>query len=359
MKKLKRILIMAGGTGGHVFPGLAVANYLRAQGVEVHWLGTEQGLEAKIVPQAGIPLHCIEVKGLRGKGLKALLSAPLKLTQALKQAKHILSTVEPDVVLGMGGFASGPGGLAAWLLKRPLVIHEQNAKAGLTNKILANLAKKVLAGFPQAFKKHKKVWVLGNPVRQEIESIQAPAQRILPHAKLRLLVLGGSLGAGALNELVPQAMALLPQDKRPEIFHQSGDKLWEAAKTAYHQAGIAVNLQPFVQDMAGAYQWADLVVCRAGALTVAELCAAGVGAILVPYPHAVDDHQTANAAFMVEGGAALCIQQRELTAAGLADIVNELIASPEKRLSMAESAYALRQVKVAERIAAICEEVCP
>ena len=357
----KRALIMAGGTGGHVFPGLAVARYLREQGVDVHWLGTQQGLESRLVPEANIPLHFITISGLRGKGMKALLLAPLKLTAAIYQARKVIQAINPDIVIGMGGFVSGPGGVASWLMGRPLVIHEQNAKVGLTNKLLATFAKRVLEGFPTAFKPQAKVRVVGNPVRQEIENLPAPEERFSVNAAnkapLKLLVLGGSLGAQALNALVPRTLELLSQEERPEVRHQTGDKHFDAAKNDYESMGIQVTLTPFIKDMAEAYGWADIVLCRAGALTVAELCVAGLGAVFVPFPHAVDDHQTANADFMVKHKAALCVQQAELTPARLADIVREFNGAPEYRLAMAQAAYQLRKVKVAEKIYAICQEV--
>lgn len=355
--KLKRVLIMAGGTGGHVFPGLAVAAYLCKQGVTVHWLGTKQGLESHLVPDANIPLHLISISGLRGKGMKSLLLAPYKIFKAIMQARQIIREINPDVVLGLGGFVSGPGGVASWLLRYPLVIHEQNAKAGLTNKILARFAKKVLEGFPRAFYPQKKVIAVGNPVRHEIETLRAPSERFdLARSKLRLLVLGGSLGAQALNEIVPKALSLLSPAERPEVLHQAGNKHIEEAKKAYHSRQIEAELTAFVKDMAEAYAWADIVICRAGALTVSELCAVGLGAVFVPFPFAVDDHQTANAQFMVDHHAALCIQQRELTAEQLADIVRQFALSPEKRLMMAKAAYDLRKVNVTEKIFDILAE---
>jgi len=358
MSALKRVLIMAGGTGGHVFPGLAIANYLREQNVEVHWLGTHQGLEARVVPAANIPLHFISITGLRGKGLKSLLHAPIKITQAIRQSRRILKQIQPDVVIGLGGFVSGPGGIASWLQGIPLVIHEQNAKAGLTNQLLSRVAKKVLEGFPDTFKARSKVVTVGNPVRIEIESLPSPDARFaIPHAPYRLLILGGSLGAKALNELVPRAVAKLPAAERPMVWHQSGDKHFSETQKQYQSIGLQVILTPFIEDMAKAYEWADLVICRAGALTVAELCAAGVGAMFVPFPHAVDDHQTANADFMVRKNAAFCIQQAALTEDRLADIVREFSRFPEKRFNMAKAAYALRRTHVTEEIFGILSAV--
>ena len=359
MSELKRVLIMAGGTGGHVFPGLAVADYMNQQGVDVHWLGTAQGIESRLVPEAGFPLHLIQIGGLRGKGIKSLIMAPWRIVNAVWQARRIIHAVDPNVVIGMGGFASGPGGLASWLCGVPLVIHEQNAKPGLTNRVLAHLAKRVLSGFPDVFKASNKVVAIGNPVRVEIAKLPPPSVRVTPaRERFHLLVLGGSLGAKALNDVVPQALSRLGEDERPEVIHQTGEKHFDEAKKSYESMGVKANLSPFVKDMAEVYSWADMVLCRAGALTVAELCSAGVGAIFVPFPFAVDDHQTANAEFMVKRGAALCVQQTELTEARLADIVVEFSRSPEKRLGMAEAAYALRQVEVAKKIYDICREVC-
>lgn len=360
MTKLKRVLIMAGGTGGHIFPGLAVAKNLLQHGVDVQWLGTQQGLEARIVPEANIPLHFITIGGVRGKNLKTLLLAPFKVISAVWQSVGIIRKMNPDVIIGMGGFASGPGGIAAWLCRKPLIIHEQNAKAGLTNKVLALFAQRVLEGFPKTFPKHHKVVYVGNPVRTEIASIPNPDSRFeRPFSPFRLLVIGGSLGAQALNEIVPKAMALLPSDSRPLIRHQAGDKHIEMAKKHYESSQIVVDLQPFIKDIENAYAWADVVLCRAGASTVAELCAAGLGAIFIPFPHAVDDHQTANAAFMVKNNAAICIQQAELTEMKLAGIIKELMSSPEKRLAMAKNAFALRKPDSVIRIVEICQEVCP
>ncbi len=358
MTALKRVLIMAGGTGGHVFPGLAAARYFQERGVEVHWLGTSTGLEARIIPEAGIPLHYITISGLRGKGIKPLLTAPWHIFKAVRQAMRVMKEVQPGVVIGMGGFVSGPGGLASWLTRRPLVIHEQNAKAGFTNKLLSRFAKRVLQGFPGAFVASRKVVTVGNPVRTEIENVAAPSQRIpLDRQPLRLLVLGGSLGAKALNDMVPRTLAAMGAGVRPEVFHQTGEKHYEDTKNLYESMGIRANLVPFVKDMAQVYSWADMVLCRAGALTVAELCAVGLGAIFVPFPHAVDDHQTANADFMVKHDAALCVQQKDLTEGRLATIVEEFVMSPAKRLDMALAAYRLRHIHVTKKIFEICEEI--
>lgn len=357
--KLQRVLIMGGGTGGHVFPGLAVANFLHSQGIEVHWLGTPQGLESRLVPEANYPLHTISISGLRGKGIKPLFTAPIKISAAIWQSLNVIKKINPDLVIGMGGFVSGPGGIASWLSNRPLIIHEQNAKAGLTNKMLAHIAKYVMEGFPNAFKAAQKVVSVGNPVRAEIEKIAGPELRFKARKKpYHLLVLGGSLGAQSLNKIMPGAMAKLALDERPEILHQTGERHFIETKNLYESMHIEANLKPFIQDMKSAYEWADVVVCRAGALTVAELCMVGLGAILIPFPYAVDDHQTANANFMVQNKAAICIQQSELTESRLADIVRELFQVPEKYAAMGAAAYQLRKVNVVKDILKICQEVC-
>jgi UDP-N-acetylglucosamine--N-acetylmuramyl-(pentapeptide) pyrophosphoryl-undecaprenol N-acetylglucosamine transferase len=354
--QLKRVLIMAGGTGGHVFPGLALARHLQSQGIEVHWLGTEQGLESRLVPEAGIPLHLVTITGLRGKGFKTLLSAPLKIAAAIRQSMHHIKKIHPDVVVGMGGFVSGPGGLASWLLRCPLVIHEQNAHAGLTNKLLKPLAKRVLLGFPGVFSNQAKTMFVGNPVRAELTALSAPPQR-LQAAPFRLLVLGGSLGAKAINEVVPEALALLNAEDRPVVTHQTGDKLFEQAKAAYQAKGVTASLTPFIHDMAHAYAHTDMVLCRAGALTVSELCAVGLGSILVPFPHAVDDHQTVNAHFLVDKQAAVCVQQQDLSAEHLATLLSNFARSPEQRLAMAEAAYQARRPHVTETICQVLHDI--
>ncbi|MFN2308161.1 MAG: undecaprenyldiphospho-muramoylpentapeptide beta-N-acetylglucosaminyltransferase [Gammaproteobacteria bacterium] len=349
------VLIMAGGTGGHVFPALAVADELRRAGQPVLWLGTHEGLEARVVPEAGLPIAWLRVRGLRGKGLLQRLAAPFMLLIALVQAAGVLLRARPRAVLGMGGFVTGPGGLMAWLLRRPLVIHEQNAVAGLTNRLLAPLATRVLEAFPGSLPARTRPVHTGNPVRAAITEVAAPPQRLAGRAgPLRLLVLGGSLGAQALNETVPQALARLPVEARPEVRHQAGVRHVEAARAAYAQARVAARVEAFVDDMAAAYAWADLVVCRAGALTIAELTAVGVAAILVPYPHAVDDHQTGNARYLVSAGAARLIPQTELTPSGLAAVLGELGADRGRLLAMAEAARALARPDAARAVAQQC-----
>ena len=347
-------VIMAGGTGGHVFPALAVAEQLRTLGHSVVWIGTPGGMEARLVPARGLPMEWITIGGLRGKGVMTLVLAPLRLVRALWQALKILRRVKPQVVLGLGGFASGPGGLAAWLLRQPLVIHEQNAIAGLTNRLLAQLADRVLQAFPDTFAKNTKTANVGNPVRREIAALPPPQERLANRSgQVHLLVLGGSLGALALNRGLPRALALLPPELQPLVRHQAGRSL-EVALQAYAEAGLATKPEAFIDDMAGAYAWADLVVCRAGGLTIAELAAAGLPAVLVPFPHAVDDHQTANAAYLVSAGAAVLIQERELTAEKLAACLRELISDRARLQQMAAAARSRAWPDARDRIVSEC-----
>ncbi len=358
MRKLQRVLIMAGGTGGHVFPGLAVANHFKAQGIVVDWLGTEKGLEAKVVKEAGFSLHFIRIHGVRRTHFMNKLFAPWFLMLATLDAFKKIRQLKPDLVIGMGGFVSGPGGIAAFLLRKKLIIHEQNAKPGLTNFYLSKIATKVLEGFPYTFKSRTNVMTVGNPVRREIEDLDAPKDRFQKRAKpVRLLVFGGSLGAKAINELLPAALQKLPADIRPLVYHQAGELQYNPTKEAYATRGIEAQVVPFIHEMAKAYAWADMVLCRAGALTIAELCTAGIGAILIPYPYAVDDHQTENAKYMSNHQAAILVQQDTLTEDVLADMLQELCLSDERRIAMASAAYQLRTDSVAEKILNICREV--
>jgi UDP-N-acetylglucosamine--N-acetylmuramyl-(pentapeptide) pyrophosphoryl-undecaprenol N-acetylglucosamine transferase len=351
------ILVMAGGTGGHVYPALAVAEALRQQSHEVVWLGTHRGLESRVVPDAGINMEWISVRGLRRKGLLALVIAPIQLAWALIQSLMVIARRRPVAVLGMGGFVSGPGGVAAWLTRRPLVIHEQNAAAGMTNRLLARLARVVLQAFPGSFNSHVHAETVGNPVREDIAAVAAPSQRYdSRRGPLRLLVLGGSQGALALNRTVPAALALLPAEFQPVVWHQCGAATVETARQAYADTGIDVNLVPFIEDMADAYAWADLVVCRAGALTVAELCAVGLPAIFIPYPAAVDDHQTANAGPMAKQGAATIIQEKDLDPRSLADVLGEWMRSRDELKRLAQKARELAQPRALERITELCLE---
>ncbi|MFO1474543.1 MAG: undecaprenyldiphospho-muramoylpentapeptide beta-N-acetylglucosaminyltransferase [Lysobacterales bacterium] len=344
------VIILAGGTGGHIFPGLAVAAALRARGVPVAWLGADGAMETRLVPQHGIELDTIAVKGLRGKGIATLLGAPVRVLAAVRAAARVLRAKRPRAVLSFGGYASGPGGIAARLAGLPLLVHEQNRAPGLTNRVLSKFARRVLVGFPQTFAGEE---VVGNPVRTEIAAIAPPAQRFAGRAgALRLLVLGGSQGARALNAAVPQAIASL-QGIAFDIRHQCGEKMLDDARRAYADANVAASVEPFIADMAAAYAWADLVVCRAGALTLAELCAAGVGSVLVPFPQAVDDHQTRNAEYLVERGAALLFAQDARLADNLAQALRGLAADPQRRLAMAEAARSIALPDAAEKVADI------
>jgi len=351
------ILVLAGGTGGHVYPALAVAQALRQQSREIVWLGTHGGLESRVVPAAGFEMEWISVKGLRSKGVLSLVLAPLQLLLALMQSLRVILKHKPAAVLGMGGFVSGPGGLAAWLLRRPLVIHEQNAIAGLTNRLLARLARVVLQAFPGSFSSNVKTETVGNPVRADIAALDEPAMRYAGRAgPLRLLVLGGSQGALALNEVVPAALALLSDELQPVVRHQAGARTLSAAQAAYAAHNIDVDLQPFIEDMAEAYAWADLVVCRAGALTVAELSAAGLPAIFVPFPSAVDDHQTANARQMTLAGAAALMPEKDLSDETLAGLLKHWLASRDALLQRALKSRALAHPDALRRITNYCLE---
>ena len=351
------ILVMAGGTGGHVYPALAVARALQANSREVVWLGTHRGLESRIVPEAGIDMEWISVQGLRQKGVLAMIIAPLQLGWALLQSLAVIFRRRPAAVLGMGGFVSGPGGVAAWLTRRPLVIHEQNAAAGMTNRLLARLARVVLQAFPGSFNSSVSAETVGNPVREDIAAVPPPAERYGDRqGPLRLLVLGGSQGALALNRTVPAALALLDSDVRPEVRHQCGERTLQAAKDVYANHDVDVELLPFIEDMAGVYAWTDLVVCRAGALTVAELCAVGVPALFVPYPAAVDDHQTANARPMEAAGAAVIIQESDLTPELLRDFLGDWLQSRATLMRRAEKARTLARPDSLRRIAELCLE---
>lgn len=349
------VLIMAGGTGGHIFPGLAVAKALRARAIPVVWLGSAGGMENRLVPPSGIVLETITISGLRGKGLRSLLGAPLALLRAVWQARDVLRRHRPAVVLSFGGFAAGPGGLAAWMLGCPLLVHEQNRAPGLTNRILARLARRVLCGFPGSFGGQPGIHLIetvGNPVRADIAALPPPAERFAARSgPIRLLVLGGSQGARGLNLAVPRALAGLRDRCDFEVRHQCGEKLFAEAEQAYREAGVPVRLEAFITDMAEAYGWADLVVGRAGASTVAELCAAGVGGLLVPYPGAVDDHQAANADYLKGCGGGDWLRQDAQLDAALAGRLGELLNDRARLLGWAEAARAARFPEAAERVA--------
>ena len=350
----RTLLVMAGGTGGHVFPGLAVADLLRQRGWRVVWMGNPDSFEARTVPQRGYEMAWVRFAALRGKGPLRKLLLPVNLLSGFWQALREIRRVKPDVVLGMGGYVSFPGGMMAALLGRPLIIHEQNSIAGLANRVLAKLAERVLCGFPDALPNSR--W-MGNPVRDDIAAVPAPAERFAerePTAPLRLLVLGGSLGAAAINDIVPKGLALIAEADRPSVRHQAGEKHLATLQANYAAAGVRGDCVAFIEDMAGAYAWADVVICRSGALTVAELAAAGVASVLVPFPHAVDDHQTFNAAFLAERGAAVLIPQSELTPEAVARIATY---SREQLKQMAECARAQAKPEATAAVADACEEI--
>ncbi len=356
---------MAGGTGGHIFPALAVARRLRDRGVPLLWLGSRAGMENRIVPQAGFRLLTVAVTGLRGRGVLAMSCAPFKLLLALSQALLLMLRNRPAAVLGMGGFVSGPGGLAAWLLRVPLLLHEQNSVLGFTNRLLAPLATRLMEAFPGAFRRPDAVHT-GNPVRAEIAAIPPPEDRAREAGRMRILVLGGSQGARVLNDIVPAALAELKKvvgdSEQPvataiEVWHQAGAGKLAHTRDAYARAAIDASVDEFIDAMEGAYAWADLVICRAGAMTIAELSAAGVASVLVPYPYAVDDHQTANAAYLTAAQAALLIPEKELTAQGLAAIIGELSAEPRKLMRMAIAARRAGRPQATNDVASHCMEV--
>ncbi|VXC29779.1 undecaprenyldiphospho-muramoylpentapeptide beta-N-acetylglucosaminyltransferase [Pseudomonas sp. 9Ag] len=349
------VLIMAGGTGGHVFPALACAHEFQSRGYSVHWLGTPRGIENEVVPAAGLPLHLIQVSGLRGKGFASLLKAPFQLLRSLGQARRVIRTLQPVCVLGLGGYVTGPGGLAAKLAGTPLIIHEQNAVAGTANRSLVPFAHRVCEAFPNTFAASDKRRTTGNPVRHEL-FLETPRQT-LHGRRPRLLVLGGSLGAEPLNKLLPEALGQLPGDLRPEVFHQAGKQHAEITRERYVAAGVDAEVAPFIKDMARAYAWADLVICRSGALTVCELAAAGLPSFLVPLPHAIDDHQTRNAEYLAKEGAAVLLPQATTDAAALAAQLTEVMMQPEKLKAMGATARRLARPDATRTVVDICLEV--
>jgi len=349
----RTILIMAGGTGGHIYPGLAVADVLHAQGWKVVWLGAPKSMEAELVPKHGYSIALVNFTGVRGKGVLRLLTMPFMLLRALGQSADAIFRYRPDVVLGMGGYITMPGGLMAAILRRPLVIHEQNSIAGMSNKVLAKLAIRVLSGFPDVLK--DTLWC-GNPVRADIVALNEPQMRYgTRNGKLNVLVVGGSLGAQALNEVLPKALAIMSEQERPHVLHQTGKKHLEAVQQLYAQAGISADIRAFINDMADQYANADVVICRAGALTITELAAAGVASVLIPFPFAVDDHQTHNARFLSEQGAAVLLPQKELSAEKLAKLLREM--SRDKLLVMAQAARKLAKPGAAQTVANVCMEL--
>ncbi|AJP47645.1 UDP-N-acetylglucosamine--N-acetylmuramyl-(pentapeptide) pyrophosphoryl-UDP N-acetylglucosamine transferase [Rugosibacter aromaticivorans] len=349
---MKKLLVMAGGTGGHIMPGLAVAEHLRAQGWKIAWLGNPAGMEAKLVAGRGYQMAWMNFSALRGKGLMRKLALPLNLLRGCVGAWRAFSRIRPDVVLGMGGYVTFPGGLVAALRGIPLVLHEQNSVAGLANRVLAKIATRTLCGFPDVLVRG--LWT-GNPVRPEITVLPAPTFRYAERTgPLHVLVVGGSLGAQVLNEAVPEAWALMTENERPQVVHQAGEQHLPQLQALYAEAGVKANCVAFIEDMAGAYAWADLVICRAGALTVAELAAAGVASVLVPYPHAVDDHQTGNAQFLARAGAAILLPQKELTAERLLMICD---VPRSQWAQMAEKAHALARPKATADVAQQCADL--
>jgi UDP-N-acetylglucosamine--N-acetylmuramyl-(pentapeptide) pyrophosphoryl-undecaprenol N-acetylglucosamine transferase len=350
----RTIMIMAGGTGGHIYPGLAVADVLHAQGWKVIWLGVPGSMEADLVPKAGYEMAWVNFSGVRGKGLLRKLALPFNLLRAFGQCLSAMLRHRPDVVLGMGGYVTVPGGLMASLLLRPLVIHEQNSVAGMSNKLLAKFADRVLSGFPDVLPKAE--WI-GNPLRDSIAKLPYPGERYAARTShhLNVLVMGGSLGAQVLNSCMPQALAMMPADARPHVIHQSGRQHFEATQTAYRETRVEADVRPFLDNMAECYSWADLVICRAGALTVSELAAAGVASVLVPYPFAVDDHQTANAAFLVEHGAAVLMPQDKMTPLAMSQLLAEM--TRERVRDMAIAARGVAHPAAAERVAQVCKEL--
>jgi UDP-N-acetylglucosamine--N-acetylmuramyl-(pentapeptide) pyrophosphoryl-undecaprenol N-acetylglucosamine transferase len=344
------VAILAGGTGGHIFPGLAVADALRERGVPVLWIGARGRMETRLVPAHGVPIEVIDIAGVRGKGALALLAAPMRLLRAAWQARALLRQAAPRAVISFGGFAAGPGGIAAWLLGLPLLVHEQNSRPGVTNRVLARLARRVLQGFPASFPAARRAQTVGNPVRAVIAALPPPAQRLSGReGATRLLVLGGSQGARALNLGAPMALKHLGGGF--EVRHQCGETQREATADAYAEAGVEARIEPFIADMAEAYGWADVVLCRAGALTLAEVCAAGVASVLVPLPSAADDHQTGNAQHLVEHGAAVRVAEGDGFAARLARELDLLRADPALRLSRAAAARALARSDAARAVA--------
>ena len=355
---MSTLMIMAGGTGGHVYPALAVAHALQADGVDIFWLGTREGIEARVVPENKIDVEWISISGIKGKGLLALIVAPFKILYAIVQTAVIIYRRRPEAVLGMGGFVSGPGGLTAKLLMVPLLIHESNAVAGLTNKWLAKLANEVLVGFPEVLKSNRHYHYVGNPVRQSIAALPAPEQRLKEHAgNLHLLIIGGSLGAQVLNETVPAALAKIDSLVRPEVRHQAGKGKLDATRENYQVHSVEASCYEFIEDMAEAYKWADLVICRAGAMTVAEIAAAGVAAIFVPYPHAIYDHQTLNARFLVDKKAAILIPQERFTGENLSSVLAELANDRPCLMGLSRRARENAKTDATRRVAELCKEV--
>lgn len=351
----KVALVMAGGTGGHIFPAKAVADVLRQEGWTVHWLGTKERMEAKLVPGFGYEFHSIDVAGLRGKGLKSLLKAPLMLWRSVSQARALVQRIKPNVVLGFGGYASGPGGVAAAIAGIPLLVHEQNAVEGTTNKLLAKLAREVFVAFPQAFLGLAKRKVVGNPVRQEVLALATLPKT--PSSALRVLVVGGSLGAQVFNQYLPWQFAELAKLGELEIWQQTGAANYEEVAEAYQQLGLRAKVSAFIEDMAMAYYWADVVVCRAGALTVSELACAGVASVFVPLPSAIDDHQSANANYLVAEQGAVLLKQTELVQGALVELVRPWLQDKTVLQAMGNNARRAAIDDAAEQVVKVCREL--
>ena len=360
-KQPKKFLLMAGGTGGHVFPALALARKLKDDGFSVEWIGSEGGFEAPYVQAENIPLHSISIKGLRGKGALSWLKAPLKLVRAIAQARKVVKKIKPDCVVGMGGFAAGPGGIAAWMSGTPLLIHEQNAVAGVTNRVLFYFSKRVLQAFPNAFgKQNEKLRTTGNPVRKELTKIAEYEERkseLTGSKPIHLLVLGGSQGAASINQTVPVAIKEMGDNPMPDIWHQAGRGKDQETRTLYEEMGVDAKVECFIDDMAAAYAWADLVICRAGALTIAELSAVGVASVLVPYPHAVDDHQTMNAEYLQSVGAAIVVQQKDMDKTSLGKLISQFCADPQQLKIMAGKARSVAMPDAVDRVEQYCIEL--
>jgi UDP-N-acetylglucosamine--N-acetylmuramyl-(pentapeptide) pyrophosphoryl-undecaprenol N-acetylglucosamine transferase len=355
---VKPILIMAGGTGGHVYPALAVADYLNKQGVPVMWLGTKEGLEYQVVTGSQYQLFTINISGIRGKGLSKYFFAPLMVVRAVYQSIKIILKIKPAVVLGMGGYASGPGGIAAFMTRKPLLIHEQNSVAGLTNRLLAPFARIIFQGFPGAFSNKKKIITTGNPVRSEFLKIDSQEiHSFSQKGKLRLLVLGGSQGARVLNQKIPEAISKLSPELNIEVMHQCGASHIDDTKVFYSNINShEIRVIPFIEDMIDAYRWADLVICRSGAMTIAEICIVGLASILIPFPYAVDDHQTKNGKFLLENGGCQILNEKDCSSEHIAKIIEELYATPEKLKEMAQNSLKLAKPDATEHVGKKCLE---
>lgn len=355
MTQNNTVLIMAGGTGGHIIPALAVAKALQAHGMSIHWLGTPRGLENTLVPPTGIPLHRINMQGIRGKGVVKLLLAPWQLLRAIGQAIRTIRQLKPALVVGFGGFVTAPGGIAAWLLRKSLLLHEQNAVAGMSNRYLAYLANTVCEAFPNTFTTRYRAITCGNPVRDAILALPQPAQRLAQRqGPMQVLIVGGSQGAAIFNQQLPEIIATLPAAERPLIWHSTGKGAQEKVQAVYQQLGVPAKVMEFIEDMPAAYAWADIVICRAGALTVAELAAAGVASILIPFPQAVDDHQTKNASWLVNANAAILLPQASITTEKLYTLLQELSHDRARLLNMANNARKCAMLEATPRMVTEC-----